>query len=87
VMNDRNIQVSVLDPAFLPTHPSSRPRSTSLAVGLLVGFVLAFATALVSARLDDRIHDRIDLETLDILPILAVIPSENPIRRLPRKSG
>jgi capsular polysaccharide biosynthesis protein len=87
VMNDRNIQVSVLDPAFLPTHPSSRPRSTMLGVGLLIGFILALATALVSARLDDRIHDRIDLETLDIMPILGVIPAAKSLPRLPRKSG
>ena len=84
VMNDRNIQVSVLDPAYLPTHPSSRPRSTTLGVGLLIGLILALATALVSARLDDRIHDRIDLEALDIMPILGVIPAP---KQLPRKSG
>lgn len=84
VMNDRNIQVSVLDPAFLPTHPSSRPRSTALGVGLLIGFILALGTALISARLDDRIHDRIDLEALDIMPILGVIPAP---KQLPRKSG
>ncbi|MDB5212885.1 MAG: Lipopolysaccharide biosynthesis chain length determinant protein [Myxococcaceae bacterium] len=84
VMNDRNIQVSVLDPAYLPTHPSSRPRSTTLGVGLLIAFILALATALVSARLDDRIHDRIDLEALDIMPILGVIPAP---KQLPRKSG
>jgi uncharacterized protein involved in exopolysaccharide biosynthesis len=87
VMNDRNIQVSVLDPAFLPTHPSSRPRSTALAVGLLIALVLALATALISARLDDRIHDRIDLEALDIMPVLGVIPAAKPVPQLPRKSG
>jgi capsular polysaccharide biosynthesis protein len=83
-LNERNIQVSVLDPAYLPTHPSSRPRSTALGVGLLVAFVLALLTALVSARLDDRIHDRADLEVLDVMPILAVIPRP---KALPRKSG
>ncbi len=84
VMNDRNIQVSVLDPAYLPTHPSSRPRSTTLGVGLLIALILAVVTVLVSARLDDRIHDRIDLEALDIMPILGVIPAP---KQLPRKSG
>jgi capsular polysaccharide biosynthesis protein len=84
VMNDRNLQVSVLDAAYLPTHPSSRPRSTTLGVGLLIGLILALLTALVSARLDDRIHDRVDLEALDIMPILGVIP---PPKALPRKAG
>jgi uncharacterized protein involved in exopolysaccharide biosynthesis len=82
--NDRNVQVSVLDAAYLPTHPSSRPRSTSLGVGLLVALVLALLTALVSARLDDRIHDRIDLEVLDVMPVLGVIPRA---KALPRKVG
>jgi len=56
-------------------------------VGLLIALVLALATALISARLDDRIHDRIDLEALDIMPILGVIPAAKPVPRLPRKSG
>ena len=84
VMNDRNIQVSVLDAAYLPTHPSSRPRSTTLGVGLLIAFVLALLTAFASARLDDRIHDRMDLEALALMPILGVIPAP---KQLSRKSG
>lgn len=84
VMNDRNIQVSVLDPAYLPTHPSSRPRSVMAGIGLAIALALAIATALISLRLDDRIHDRVDLETLGILPIVAVIPAP---KVLPRKSG
>jgi len=82
--NDRNIQVSILDPAYLPTHPSSRPRSTTLGVGLAIAFILALLTALVSARLDDRIHDRVDIEVLGVLPVLGVIPR---VKALPRKSG
>lgn len=84
VMNDRNIQVSVLDAAYLPTHPSSRPRSTTLGVGLLIAFALALLTAFASARLDDRIHDRMDLEALALMPILGVIPAP---KQLPRNSG
>ena len=74
VMSDRNIQVSVLDPAFLPSHPISQPRSRLLMVGFVIGIFLALLTAFVSARLDDRIYDRVDLEVLDILPVVGVIP-------------
>ena len=84
VMNDRNVQVLVLDPAYLPTHATSLPRSTKLAIGLALALALALLTALVSARLDDRIHDRVDLEALDIMPILGVIPAP---KALPRKAG
>lgn len=72
--NDRNIQVKILDQAYLPVHPSSKPRSTMLAMYLVAAFALAALLALVSARLDDRIHAKNDLETLDILPVVGVIP-------------
>lgn len=74
VMSDRNIQVTVLDPAYLPTGPISRSRTSTLATLLLVCMVLAFGIALLSARIDDRIYDAIDLEQLASLPVLGVIP-------------
>jgi uncharacterized protein involved in exopolysaccharide biosynthesis len=76
--SDRNIQVKVLDPAYLPVHPSSKPRSTLLLTYLGAGFGLALAIALLSARLDDRIFHASDLEVLDILPIVGVIPLARP---------
>lgn len=72
--SDKNIQVSILDAAYLPAHPISKPRSTALATFLAAGLILAFVVALVSARLDDRIYQRADLEVLDILPVIGVIP-------------
>lgn len=72
--SDKNIQVSILDAAYLPAHPISKPRSTALATFLAAGLILAFVVALVSARLDDRIYQRADLEVLDILPVMGVIP-------------
>jgi hypothetical protein len=74
VMNDRNIQVSILDPAYRPTHAISKPRSTLLAVALAICFALALLTMIISTRLDDRIRARADLEHLDLLPVLGVIP-------------
>ena len=88
VMDDRNIQVSVLDPAYLPVRPSSKPRSMLLEGLLLVSLLLAIATAFVSANLDDRIYDRGDIERLDILPVIAIIPRPTPqkIRQLPPRT-
>ncbi len=76
--NDRNIQVSVLDPAYRPTHAISRPRSILLGIALAVCFVLALLTAVASALFDDRIHGRADLERLDLLPVVGVIPRATP---------
>ncbi|MBX3221822.1 MAG: hypothetical protein KF795_14995 [Labilithrix sp.] len=78
VMNDRNIQVSILDPAYYPSAPVSKSRTLMLAVLLAASLVLAIATALLSAKLDDRIHDRADLEQLGILPVVGVIPRSLP---------
>lgn len=74
VMNDRNIQVSVLDPAYLPHAPISRSRTTLLAGLLALCFALAIGTAIGSAVIDDRIYDRVDVERIDVLPVLGVIP-------------
>ncbi len=83
VMDDRNIEVSVLDPAYLPVRAISKPRSIILAGLLALSLVLALATAVLSASLDDRIYDRMDVERIDILPLIAVIPRE-PARNVRR---
>ena len=84
VGDNRNIQVSVLDPAYLPVRPISKPRSTMLAVMLGIVLALAIASMVVSALIDDRIYGRVDLERLDVLPVIAVIPRSRP--ELPAKS-
>jgi capsular polysaccharide biosynthesis protein len=74
VMDDRNIEVSVLDAAYLPVRASSKPRSTFLAVLLVFDLILALATAFISAAVDDRVFERRDIERLQLLPVVAVIP-------------
>ncbi len=73
VMNDRNIQVSVLDPAFLPSTPVSKPRSLLLGGLLALCLLLAIAIAIASAVADDRVYDRFDIERLDLMPVVGVI--------------
>jgi hypothetical protein len=75
VMSDRNIQVTVLDPAYLPLHPISNSRTGMVGAALLALVVLALAVAIVSTKFDDKIYDKVDLERLDILPIVGVIPA------------
>lgn len=85
-MDDRNIQVSVLDPAYLPSRPISSSRTNLLAGLLAASIALGIAVALISVKLDDRIHDRLDLERLDILPIIGVVPrAELPPASAPEK--
>jgi hypothetical protein len=91
VENDRNSQVSVLDPPYLPVRPVSKSRSMTLAGLLAVCLLLAIGTTVLSANLDDKIYDRRDLERLDVLPVLGAIPKQLPparvVRRLPASTN
>lgn len=72
--SNRNIQVKILDPAFLPVHPSGKPRSALFAMYMAGALIAAIFAALVSARLDDRIYARTDLDSLRICSVVGVIP-------------
>jgi capsular polysaccharide biosynthesis protein len=55
-----------------------------LAACLAVVFAFAIILCVASAYLDDRVFDRQDVERLDILPVIAVIPrTPAPLRQLP----
>jgi uncharacterized protein involved in exopolysaccharide biosynthesis len=88
VMDDRNIQVSILDPAYLPVRAISKPRSLLLLAALALSFGLALGVVFASAALDDRIYDRQDIEQLDV-PVIAIIPKpgDHAMRRLPQGPG
>ncbi len=69
----RNAQMVIVDPAYKPTHPA-KPRSTIAAVGALVSIGLGLMLALGCALLDDRLYDRVDVERLELTPLLGVVP-------------
>ncbi len=77
----RNAQIEIVDPAYRPTHPAKPSRSLLLLIGLMLSIVLGMASALVLALLDDRLYDRVDVERLELLPLLAVVP------RAPKERG
>lgn len=74
VQDDRNVEVSILDKAFRPTHPVSTSRTPMMAVGMLLAALAGLLAALLSALLDDRIHDGGDVAALDLVPLLGVVP-------------
>lgn len=66
--------VSVIDPAVLPTKPV-RPRpALSLAVSLLLGVFAGVFVALFRAYMDQKVRDRESLEETLKLPCLAELP-------------
>jgi Mrp family chromosome partitioning ATPase len=66
-------QITVIDPAFLPTRPNgTRPR-TLAALGVLLGIALGGVAAVIRALLDDVIYEPSDVERRASLPVLAVV--------------
>lgn len=78
VVDDRNSQVSILDPAYLPIRPVSKSRTNLLAALLALSLFFGLALPIVSAILDDRLFDRRDIERLELLPVVGVIPKALP---------
>ncbi|MSP62767.1 MAG: hypothetical protein EXR72_21035 [Myxococcales bacterium] len=72
--SEHNAQIRIVDPAYLPTHPAKPGRIMMTAVGVIASIGLALALALGCALLDDRIYDRVDIERLEVMPLLAVVP-------------
>jgi uncharacterized protein involved in exopolysaccharide biosynthesis len=66
------VQVSVIDPAFLPERPVPPGRGTIMLLIMAAALVLGVLGSVVGAALDDRIHDGHELETL--APLLVLVP-------------
>lgn len=64
----------IIEPAQIPSKPSSPKPVLNTAIGIIVGLALGAALAFVRERLDDRIKGRADLEEHAGAPVLAVVP-------------
>jgi capsular exopolysaccharide synthesis family protein len=64
----------ILQPAFLPTAPSSPDVRKNLALAVLAGLFLGLGAAAIRDRTDQRIHDRFYLERELGAPVLAMVP-------------
>lgn len=68
------VQVSVIDPAFLPERPVPPGRGTIIALIMGAALALGVFGSLVGAAIDDRIHDGRELATL--APVLVAVPRQ-----------
>lgn len=64
----------VIEPASLPTSPTSPNFSRNLLLGGLVGLILGISAALLRERMDERLRGRDDVEIAAQAPVLASIP-------------
>ena len=79
--------LQVVDPAYLPKKPKGKGKKLLVLAGLFVFTGLGLALALGLAIIDDRLYRRVDLEQLEVAPVLAVIPrSKAARRRVPGKA-
>lgn len=65
----------VIEPADLPTAPSSPSYVRSLLLGLFLGGLLGLGVAFIRERLDDRFKDRAALERVLEAPVLTTVPT------------
>lgn len=64
----------VVQPADLPSEPSSPNHLLNGALAIVLGLALGIGLAFLRERLDDRLRGRADLEQRAGVPVLAVIP-------------
>ncbi|WP_082544421.1 polysaccharide biosynthesis tyrosine autokinase [Rhodococcus sp. Leaf225] len=73
-------QVSVVEPAQVPTGPISPKTTRNLALGVAVGLLLGIALAVIRDRLDNTIKDRTTLADLSGVPVVGVVPFDKTIK-------
>lgn len=67
-------RTELVQPAGVPSAPSSPKTSRNVLIGLLLGALLGFALAALLERVDRRVRTSQELEKLFGLPVLARIP-------------
>jgi capsular exopolysaccharide synthesis family protein len=82
--DSREPSARVMQPAQVPSSPSSPRTKRNVALGIVLGLVIGFALAAALERLDRRIKTVDELEQIAGLPVLARIPR---VRSLGKRLG
>lgn len=77
-MAENGENITILDPAYEPSAPTTKGKRVVVMVGAMAGLLLGAALAVLLALLDDRIYRRSELEALALGPVLGGIPRVNP---------
>ncbi|MCM8770483.1 MAG: polysaccharide biosynthesis tyrosine autokinase, partial [Candidatus Omnitrophica bacterium] len=67
--------VSLVDPAFMPSSPANRGRLQAVFLGGLLGMILGLIFAFIKESIDTSIATIEDVESITKLSVLGVIPS------------
>ena len=79
-------EIVTLNPATLPTKPSSPRPKENLIIGLALGVVLGCGAALVVESLDRRLKDSADVEKASGLTTLGIVPLWKPDEPVPTET-
>jgi polysaccharide biosynthesis transport protein len=71
----RSSNIRIVDPALVPTTPSSPQKTRNILLSILVGLVGGVGLAVFREYLDNTVKSPDDIESLTGLPSLAVVPS------------
>ncbi len=83
----RNGNVEVAQPATVPISPSSPKTSRNTALGGVLGLLLGLSVAFLLERFDRRIREPKDLEKVYGLPLLGVVPESSALSRSAQRKG
>jgi polysaccharide biosynthesis transport protein len=79
--------VSVIDPAPLPTMPFAPKTVRNLALAMLLGLVFGTGLAFLVESLDDTIRSTEDLQKSSHLPVMGTLPALSSFRKMTRNLG
>jgi len=81
----QGVQLTVVNPAQMPTHPAGMGRKLVVMAGFFVSGLLGLGLAITLVLMDDRIFGRRDIERLEIAPVLTIVPSHKSHKRRKRR--
>jgi capsular polysaccharide biosynthesis protein len=76
-MSGQAAQIVVIDPAFVPTQPIGMSSKRMYVMGFLLALGLGLGLAMLCALLDDRVYDQVDVERLELAPVLIEVSNRS----------
>ena len=71
-------EMTVIDPAYKPLTPSKGGRTRTALAGGFLTLILAAAYAFARVFMNDTLFDSADVEALNLIPVLGVLPKVRP---------
>jgi hypothetical protein len=73
-----NEAMSVVEPAYRPSHPSKGGRTNAALIGLALSLFVATLYAAARVLFNDTLIDTADIEATKLIPVLGVVPHIEP---------